>query len=288
MRIDVGGEEKWIEVYPALLRKRNIVYSFQLIIRDITLRKQTEERLIKTMSALKRSNTELEQLMSVASHDLQEPQRMVVSYLQLLENRYKGKLDNEADEFINYAVSGASRMKLLVNDLVSYLNIQNDEISYRPIPVVNVLKTVLSNLQNSIEMSNAVVTYESLPTLLIDEKQFKLLFQNLIDNSIKFRGRKKPKIHVAAKRTDNEWIFSFKDNGIGIDPKYQDRIFTIFRRLHGGEAYPGTGVGLAVCKKIVEQHGGRIWVESEPGKGSVFYFTIPKQGEAEEDDRKEE
>lgn len=286
MMIHVGNDKKWIEVFPALLKKKRTVYAFQLIIRDITERKETEEKLKKTMNALKRSNTELEQLMTVASHDLQEPQRMVVSYLQLLESRYKGKLDTEADEFINFAVSGATKMKLLVNDLVTYLNIGANEISFKPMPLEFILKKALSNLQNPIKINEAVVTHTTLPTISIDERQFKLLFQNMVDNSIKFRGKQSPRIHVAAQSSESEWIFSIKDNGIGIDPKYKDKIFTIFRRLHGGEAYPGTGVGLAICKKIVEHHGGRIWVESEPGRGSVFYFTIPKN-EVKDDNEKQ-
>jgi PAS domain S-box-containing protein len=245
---------------------------------DITERKRSEEHLRKTLADLECSNKELEQFAYVASHDLQEPLRMVSSYTQLLERRYKAKLDNDAQEFIAYAVDGANRMQRLIKDLLSFSRIGTKGNSFKPTDCNVVLGRARADLKMFIEENNALVTNYELPTVMADEMQLLEVFQNLISNGIKFRNKELPRIHVSAKKNKNEWLFSVRDNGQGIDPQYHDRIFVIFQRLHAKEEYPGTGIGLAICKRIVERHGGRIWMESELGKGSTFYFTIPVRG----------
>ncbi len=230
--------------------------------------------LEQSVAELGRSNADLQQFAYVASHDLQEPLRMVSSYTQLLARRYKGKLDTDADEFIAFAVDGATRMQRLIQDLLAYSRVRTGGHQFKPTSVDAALGYALDNLRHAMKESGAVVTHDSLPTVIGDEKQLAQLFQNLLSNAVKFRGEDQPRIHVSAKRTDVEWLFSVRDNGIGLDAQYADRIFVIFQRLHNRQEYPGTGIGLAICKKIVERHGGRIWVESEPGKGATFYFTI--------------
>jgi PAS domain S-box-containing protein len=252
-----------------------------LAIEDITEQKRAErelkqaEELKQAIAALERSNRELEQFAYVASHDLQEPLRMVSSFTQLLAKRYQGKLDKDADEFIAYAVAGAERMQRLINDLLTYSRVDTRGKSFEPIDSEAVFNQAVANLRVAIKEGEAVITHDPLPPLIADDLQIVQLFQNLLGNAIKFHGKEPPRIHVSAKQEGNEWVFSFRDNGIGIAPEYFDRIFVIFQRLHGREEYPGTGTGLTICKKIVECHGGRIWVESEPSKGSTFYFTIP-------------
>jgi PAS domain S-box-containing protein len=245
---------------------------------DITERKEAEEHLKKTLADLERSNKELEQFAYVASHDLQEPLRMVSSYTQLLERRYKGKLDNDAQEFIAYAVGGANRMQLLIQDLLSYSRVSTRGKLFKPADCNVVLGQARANLDVVMRENNALVTNDELPTVMADETQLLEVFQNLIGNAIKFRNKELPHVQVSAEKYKNEWVFSVQDNGKGIDPEYFARIFVIFQRLHAKEEYPGTGIGLAICKRIVERHGGRIWVESEPGNGSTFYFTIPIRG----------
>lgn len=239
-------------------------------------RARAEAMQRKTMAELKRSNIELEQFAYVASHDLQEPLRMISSYLQLLEKRYGEKLDQDAKEFIAFAVDGANRMQLLINDLLSLSRVETKGKPFALTSFEKVLGSVTANLQVAIEESHAEVTHGPLPNLMADPSQMIQLLQNMVGNAIKFRGQEPPHIHVAAEKSDGEWIFSVADNGIGFDPAYTEKIFIIFKRLHGRHEYSGTGIGLAVSKKIVERHGGRIWAEGRPDQGATFYFSIPQ------------
>ncbi|MHB8882572.1 MAG: sensor histidine kinase [Thermodesulfovibrionales bacterium] len=237
---------------------------------------ESQERLKSTIEELQRSNTELEQFAYVASHDLQEPLRMVASYTQLLAERYEDRLDDKAKKFIRYAVDGAVRMQLLINDLLAYSRIGTRGKPLEPVDANAALGEALANLKVQITGAKALITNDELPKLQADASQLVQLFQNLIGNAVKFHGAALPHIHLSAADKGREWLFSVRDNGIGIDPQYADKVFVIFQRLHTKEEYPGSGIGLAVCKKIVERHGGRIWFESEPGKGTIFYFTIAK------------
>lgn len=244
--------------------------------RDLVTARQALE---ETVAELRRSNSDLQQFAYVASHDLQEPLRMIASYTQLLAKRYKGKLDSDADDFIGYAVEGANRMQRLINDLLAYSRVTTQGKVFERVDCNQILEDVLSNLQIAIEENRAVVTHDALPVVTADGGQLSQLFQNLIGNAIKFHGKEPPRVHVSVELRNNEWQFSVLDNGIGVDPQYAERIFVIFQRLHNREEYPGTGIGLAVCKKIVERHGGRIWVQSPIGRGSIFYFTLPVAGQ---------
>jgi light-regulated signal transduction histidine kinase (bacteriophytochrome) len=243
--------------------------------RDVTERKRAEKELALRAEELARSNADLQQFAYVASHDLQEPLRMVASYTQLLGKRYRGKLDADADDFIGYAVDGAHRMQQLVNDLLAYSRVGTRAREFAPIECENVLRAVLGNLKTSIEETKAVISHDPLPAVEADETQLGQVFQNLIGNALKFHGPDLPRVDISAEQQDGEWRFTVRDNGIGIEPQDAGRIFVIFQRLHAGREYPGTGIGLAITKKIVERHGGRIWVESAPGQGSTFIFTIP-------------
>jgi len=246
-------------------------------IRNITERKQSEVRLVNTVGELKRSNDELQQFAYVASHDLQEPLRMVASYTQLLAQRYKGRLDSDADEFIAYAVDGSNRMQALIRDLLTYSRAGTNGKALQQISSSSALEEALTNLRATIEESGAIVTQDSLPAVTVDETQLTQVFQNLVGNAVKYRTAEALRVHVSASSNgSHEWIFSVKDNGLGIDPQYFQRIFVIFQRLHGREEFKGTGIGLSICKKIVERLGGKIWVESQPEKGSTFYFTLPR------------
>lgn len=249
---------------------------------DITVRKLAEEGLREAVTALEKSNAELERFAYVASHDLQEPLRTVASYVQLLEKRYGDRLDDDAKDFMGYAVDGAKRMQVLIDDLLAYSRVATRSEPLEPVDVESVLSRVLGNLAVAIEESGADVTHDRLPRAMGDETQLIQLLQNLIENGIKFRGDEPPKVHVGVESEDGKLVFSVSDNGIGIDPEYFERIFVIFQRLHSRGDYPGTGIGLAVAKRIVERHGGRMWVRSEKKKGAVFYFTLVPAPASEE------
>ena len=251
------------------------IESLLVVSHDITKRKQLEEELKETVEELRRSNEELQQFAYVASHDLQEPLRTITSFTQLLERRYRDQLDADADEFIEYIVDAAKRMQTLIMDLLNYSRVATGGKEFELIDTEEILKSVLNNLNTAIRENNAEVTYNNLPKIVADKRQMIQLFQNLIGNAIKFKKlNEPPKIHISAQKNKNEYVFSIRDNGIGMEPKYAERIFTIFQRLHTKDEYDGTGIGLAISKRVVERHGGRIWVGSELGKGSVFYFTI--------------
>jgi PAS domain S-box-containing protein len=243
-------------------------------IRNIGVRKTAEAHLLQKVKELNRSNEELGQFAYIASHDLQEPLRMVASYTQLLSRRYKGKLDTDADEFIAYAVDGATRMQRLIQDLLAYSRVGTKGKELLKTSSEIALQTALSNLRGAIEESGALVTYDPLPSVMADETQLIQLFQNLVGNAIKYQNPGIPKVHVAAMNGGKQYRFSVKDNGLGIDPQYFERIFGMFQRLHKREEFAGTGIGLAICKKIVERHGGQISVESQPGRGSTFRFAL--------------
>ena len=252
---------------------------FRLVgtIQDITERRRSERAIEERNEELARSNRELEQFAYVASHDLQEPLRMVSSYTQLLRRRYGGQLGEDADDFINFAVDGANRMQILINDLLAYSRVGTRGGEMVPTEAGGVLEAAKKNLQTAIEEAGAHVAETGpLPAVMGDHMQLVQLFQNLLGNAIKFcQDGQKPEVYVGAEATeDGMWLFTVRDNGIGMDPQYAERVFVIFQRLHTRSEYPGTGIGLAICKKIVERHGGKIWVESAPGEGSTFYFTL--------------
>jgi PAS domain S-box-containing protein len=246
-----------------------------LAIEDITERRQREEELKKLSEELARSNTDLRGFAYVASHDLKKPLQSIEGFAKLLARRYKGKLDAKADEFIEYIGSGVKMMQELIKDLLEYSQVGAKGKKLKSIDCSFVVGKAIGNLQAAIEERNALVTYDELPTIMANTSQIISLFQNLIDNAIKFRSEEAPRIHISTERKGDEWVFSIRDNGIGIDPKDSERIFGMFQRLHGSTDYPGTGIGLAICKRIIEWHGGRLWVKSKIGKGSTFYFTMP-------------
>jgi PAS domain S-box-containing protein len=247
-------------------------------IRDVTVRHKAEAHLLQMVSELNRSNEDLRQFASVASHDLQEPLRMVASFTQLLAARYKGRLDADADEFIAFAVDGANRMQRLIQDLLAYSRIGTNGADLRDTSSEDALQQALANLLSAIEESGAQVTHGALPAVRADETQLVQLFQNLVGNAIKYHGPAAPRVHITAvAHGRSQWTFSVQDNGLGIERQYFDRIFGVFQRLHTRSAFAGTGIGLAICKKIVERHGGRISVESEPGVGSTFRFVLTER-----------
>ncbi|MBN1273302.1 MAG: GAF domain-containing protein [Candidatus Aminicenantes bacterium] len=269
----------WVRDYSRAVcdLKGNTVF-YDGILVDITERRLAQARLQTVLKELERSNAELQQFAYVASHDLQEPLRMVASYVRLLSRRYKGKLDKDAEEFIWFAEEGATRMKQMISDLLDYSRVGTRGKVFKLLKAKDLLPQVLDNLKVSLEESEAEVKAGPMPEFYGDETQIIRLFQNLIVNAVKFRSSRPLKINIKAERLTNEWKFSVEDNGIGISPEYFDRIFLIFQRLHTRKDYPGTGIGLAICKRIVERHEGKIWVESQPGKGSRFMFTIKDLG----------
>jgi chemotaxis family two-component system sensor kinase Cph1 len=251
----------------------------------IELRKATVELVLRQAEALsqlafdlERSNAELKKFAYIASHDLQEPLNQVANYVQLLEMRYQEQLDEDAKEFISYAVSGVSLMQTLIDDVLAYSKVDRQNVEFQPVDLEAALNRALSGLQGRILATEATISHDPLPIVLADSTQMLQLFQNLIGNAIKFRSNKPPVIHISVSPLEDGWLFSVKDNGIGIEPQFSDRIFVIFQRLHTRDEYPGTGMGLAICKKIVECHRGHIWVASELGQGATFYFTIPAGG----------
>lgn len=255
--------------------------TFQVIARDITDRKKTEIELKETVEKLEESNAQLEQFAYVTSHDLQEPLRMVSSYMQLLERQYRDDLDDDAQEFIDYAVDGANRMKEMINDLLEYSRVDSRGGEFEPNDAERILEQAEENLQVTVQETDAEITHDSLPTVTCDENQIVLLFQNLVNNAIKYCDDGPPRIHVSAEREADEVTFSVTDNGIGIPEDEQDEVFRIFTRLHGRDDYSGTGIGLAMCQKILDRHEGDIHIDSEVGEGSTFYFTLPARGETD-------
>ncbi|HLL55391.1 MAG TPA: ATP-binding protein [Myxococcaceae bacterium] len=270
------GKVRWVSSTGTFMRNAAGIPVRSLgVAMDVTDRHEAQQKADRLLQDLIRSNTELEQFAYVASHDLQEPLRMVSSYTQLLARRYRGKLDEDADEFIRYTVEGVGRMKRLITDLLTYSRLGSQAKPHVPVDCEEVARRAITNLTAAIEESRAEVTTDVLPRVMGDEVQLEQLLQNLIGNAIKFRGEAPPRVHVSVERKDADWVFCVRDNGIGIEPRYFERIFVIFQRLHGAREYSGTGLGLAICKKIVERHGGRIWLESAPGEGSRFLFTLP-------------
>ncbi len=276
---------RWYDVYAFKINKTkrevailfNDITEFKRVETELREYQSTlEEKVGKRTEELARSNAELEHFAYIASHDLREPLRMITSFLQLLERRYNDQLDQDANEFIGYAVEGAKRLNDMINDLLEYSKVTSKEPELVPVNLEKVLENALINLVIHTEEKNALIDHDPLPTVNGDEKLLILLFQNIIGNGIKYNDKKPPKIHISATEKDNQYIISIKDNGIGIKPEHLDRIFTIFQRLHAKDEYNGTGIGLAISQKIIHQHHGEIWAESEPGKGTTFYFTLPK------------
>jgi signal transduction histidine kinase len=251
--------------------------------RLLRLRQQAEEDLARKVEELARSNADLEQFAYVASHDLQEPLRMVAAYTQLLAERYRGKLDENADKFIGYASEGALRMQTLIQDLLAFSRVGRNGAARERVDCHAAMKEVLLSLGAAIQESGAVITHGALPAVWADRSQMTQVFQNLIGNAIKFRGKEPPAISVQAEKASQHWLFSVRDNGIGIAPEYAENIFVVFHRLHGRTEYPGNGIGLAICKKIIERNGGKIWVEAQADHGSAFKFTMPCDGPADKE-----
>ncbi len=278
-RVRKDGSHFWANVILTALRDESgKLNGFVKITRDLTERKLAEDKIRRYAKELKQSNEELEHFAYVASHDLQEPLRTLSSFSQLLARRYKGRLDADADDFISFMVEAAMRMQALINDLLAFSRIGTRGQPFAEASCQEIVEAAKENVQVAGAESGAVFTQDPLPALVVDRTQLTQLFQNLFSNAIKFRrAGEAPRIQISAAREPQGWHLSVADNGIGIDPRFFDRVFVIFQRLNPREEYPGTGIGLAICKKIVERHGGRIWVESQPGRGSTFHFTIPDQ-----------
>jgi PAS domain S-box-containing protein len=275
--VEMGGKVYALWITPIVEECYANIYG-----RDITDRKQAEEKLRLMTEDLKRSNRDLEQFAYIASHDLQEPLRMVSSFLGLLREMYKGKLDSKADQYIDYSCDGADRMSAMIKDLLEYSRAGSKEIKPIPVNFAGILEAAQANLRAAIEESQTVITHDPLPTAIADAPRMTQVFQNLIGNAIKFRSPDRPcQVHVGASQVEGQWLFCVRDNGIGIAPSQTNRVFMLFQRLHTRDKYPGSGIGLAICKKIIERHGGRIWVESTPGTGSTFSFTLPASAQPE-------
>ncbi len=276
-RVRKDGSQFWANAIITALRDgHGGLLGFAKVTRDVTERKRAEDELKRTARELARSNAELEQFAYVASHDLQEPLRAVSGCVELLQRRYEGQLDARADEFISHARAGAARMRDLINDLLAYSRVSTRGSALAATDCNVALDTALANLSVAIRESGALVTKDRLPTVMADSTQITQVLQNLLGNAIKFRAARTPEIHVGAERNGGAWLFSVRDNGIGMEAVYSERIFKVFQRLHTRREYAGTGIGLAICKKIIERHGGRIWVTSQPNEGSTFHFTIPE------------
>ena len=275
-RIFVDGAVKWVRERAELEfdSEGRLLGGFGTT-QDITGRKLAEEKLQRTLENLERSNLELEQFAYISSHDLQEPLRKIANFADMLAHQYQGRLDERAERYFGYITDGAKRMQTLINDLLSYSRVGRAEMPLTPASLEEILQGTISDLQALIRESGAAISHDPLPILQVNPHQMGRLLQNLIINGIKFHDHQSPRIHLAARQEGQEWVISVRDNGIGFDRQYAEGIFKVFKRLHAKEQYPGTGIGLAICKKIVERHGGRIWAESEPGRGSTFYFTIP-------------
>ncbi|HKA55198.1 MAG TPA: ATP-binding protein, partial [Candidatus Binatia bacterium] len=268
LRTKAGGELPIDDSAAPVRDADGRLHGIVLVFREIIARRRAERALAQQMA-------ELRQFAYVASHDLQEPLRTVVNFLNLLDRHSQGQLDATAKEYITLAVDGARRIQRLIRDLLTYTQVVNTEPTFTAVKGEVVLTRVLQNLQAAITDSGAEVTHDPLPTVRGDEQQLALVLQNLLSNTLKFRGPQPPRVHLSARQDGQYWVFSVRDNGIGLDPRHAERIFGAFQRLHAGEEYQGTGIGLAICKKIVERHGGRIWVESQPGEGATFSFTLP-------------
>ena len=275
-KLTIGEREQYMKVIRTPVKDaQGQVIGIQALLLDVTELKQAQNRLERDAQNLERSNVDLQQFAYVASHDLQEPLRAVSSYCQLLEKHYTGQLDERAIRWLQFVVNGAQRMQTLVRDLLTYARIDNKAESWITVDSHAVCRQAIDNLSQLVTESAAQVTVGKLPIVWADATQLEALFQNLIGNAVKFRGDRPPRVEITAKQVESNWLFAVRDNGIGIKPEFHERVFEIFKRLQSQDRFPGTGIGLAICKRIVERYGGQIWVESQFGRGSTFYFTLP-------------
>jgi PAS domain S-box-containing protein len=275
-RVGFHQEPRWYSTTKVAIRDpRGVIAGLVGVSRDITERKVAEQALARQAEQLARYNAELEQFAYVSAHDLQEPLRTVASFSQLLAQRYRGRLDADADKYIDLIVGGATRMRQLIHDLLDYSQFAWRQAEFSAVRCEEAFQSSLDNLRTAMEESRAQVTSDPLPEVHGDPRAIQQLFQNLVGNALKFHGPQPPQVRVTVERRDDDWLFAVRDNGIGIEPQFLERIFTVFQRLHPKEKYPGTGIGLAICKRIIERHHGKIWVESTPGQGSTFYFSLP-------------
>lgn len=275
-RLTQGDQEQFMKVIRTPVRDaQNQVIGVQAVWLDVTELQQAQNRLERYAQNLERSNVDLQQFAYIASHDLQEPLRAVSSYCQLIEKHYSGQLDERSMRWLQFVVNGAKRMQTLVRDLLTYARVDNKAESWITVDSDSVCRLAVENLSQAIKEAGAEVTIDKLPIVCADATQLEALFQNLIGNAVKFRGARRPRVSIAAQRVGQEWQFAVRDNGIGIKPEFHERVFEIFKRLESHDRYSGTGIGLAICKRIVERYSGRIWVESQLGQGSTFFFTLP-------------